>query len=325
MQKLANKVLLGYLTLACIIWGWSCRRPSNIDECQVALSRSDGGIIGTFTHEIYPGYKAARFSASEESTIYFVKEKEDKSLVMRRCIDKGGNKKIFESDEQIQTFDYSPTGDIAFIHKWKLYLVEKEKSEAVEIPFFMDIGYVKWHGDKMICQADLGLLFELDKQGNQSYQWDLKTMAEDYWAYNSVLIVGNRDSITVLRLPDLTYQWSLPVNSYYKDLGNIKYETRHRISVTGKFDSETGLTDVFFSTPDQIYSYNLETQTVASIWQQQECLVVEPGISLSPDGNFVVVTVSTGYQRPLDHKRFGIMLVGMDGEWEVLEPWNRGS
>jgi hypothetical protein len=325
MQKLINELTLVIFVLFSIFYNWSCRKPLDIDECQEYLSYTATGVVDSGTGELYPGCKMARFTTSEEPTIVFVQETKNKSRVMKRSLDRGGNKKIFESEEKIQTFDYSTTGDIAFTHDWGLYLVEKGDEEAIEIPFFINLGYVKWRGDKMVCQAGQGLLYEIDKQGNQTSQWDLQTIATDYWASDSTLIVGNKDSITVLSLPDLAFQWSLPTSEYFDDLGNVIYETRHIISVVGKYSPEQGLTEVFFSTPDQVYNYHLESKVVTSIWQQQECLIVEPGISISPDGNYVIVTVSTQYKSPMLHKRFGVMKIGLDGEWEVIEPWNRGS
>ncbi|MEZ4848792.1 MAG: hypothetical protein R3B93_09285 [Bacteroidia bacterium] len=48
-----------------------------------------------------------------------------------------------------------------------------------------------------------------------------------------------------------------------------------------------------------------------------ECYILEPGISISPDGNQIVVTISTIYS--ITQKQFGLMLLDMEGNWEILD------
>ncbi|MCB0843980.1 MAG: hypothetical protein KDE26_12060, partial [Bacteroidetes bacterium] len=294
-----------FLTLICIALEWSCRKPLDIDFCEDYFSAF--AVAQPAIYETYPGYKMARFAGDSVGTIFSIKEKQSKSQVVKYRIENKKTKVIYEQKDQIQVFDYNTSGDMAFIHKQKLFVLPKGESNSIEVPFPEDIGFVKWNGEKLICQIDQGVLVQLDQQGNLSHKWNLLTRATDYWANDSILIIANIDSITAYSLPDLNYQWSFQTRPYFENLDNVIFLSEHTISLAGIGNTANGLSKVIFSTPDQVYVYDVNSKEVMSLWEKMECYILEPGISISPDGNQIVVTISTIYS--ITQKQFGLMLL----------------
>ncbi|MCB0853906.1 MAG: hypothetical protein KDD63_16890, partial [Bacteroidetes bacterium] len=313
-NNLMRSIILS-LTLVFLLLFSACKKAVNESFCENYFTAYV--VPQPFVEEVYPGYKIPHFIDDSKQTIFCFLEKKEKSQVIRYDLNKDKTKVLFEQKEPIEHIAYSSAGDIAFIHDSKTYVLTGDATEPAQLQTSVEFGQIKWYGDKLIGQTDLGSLVVMDQQGNISQQWNLLTPIYDYWANDSFLITANTDSITAFKTSDLSYQWSFLTQSFFEDLGTVVYMSNNTISVTGKYDPLEGLSDVVFSTPDQMYKYNVLSKEIISLWERRDCYVLEHGLSVSPDGNRIVTTISTVYS--ITQKQFGLMLLDMEGNWEILD------
>mgnify|MGYP006267732753 CR=1 FL=1 len=289
------------------------------DFCRRYLTA--GGVAQPLVRETYPGYKAARFveqtgGGHDGITVVFLKETRRHTKVLRHNLDQGTTEELYQRREQIHTFAYHTAGHMAFTHDFALFLLSAGEETPIELTQVAGAGMVKWQGDHLLVQTSSHALSQVDQQGQVLQTWDFALDMIDYWADDSTLLISRQDSITAYRLPQAERMWAFSVRPYLAEQGTSVFMSANQLSLAGSYGHEGELSSVFFSTAEGIYQYVVATGEIIQHWSFYDCYVLEPGMSVSPQGNILVTTISSIID--IDSKQFGVLVYRPGGPTEFL-------
>ena len=320
-----NKLIVIFLSLLTMLFFTlpACQRIEFETESGCRAIFTAGGLTQPQQNEAYPGYKMVRFKGEEdlkEMSVVFVEEKRNRTRILRHHLREGTTETLLKRKEQIHTMDYSVSGDVAFTFEQRLFLLPNGESSPEEVVTNQPVGNIKWRwqGDDLFCQTSQFSLMVIDRAGSVQDEYQFVTPILDFWASEDLLIIANLDSITAYNLSDQIPQWSFSVEEYFEGLGTVAQISSNGICVSGRVGPQGMLSEVLFSTPESVFSYDLASGEIQSFWEQYECYVMEPGLFTSALGTHFTTTLSRVLLNGRNEKQFGLLVMQPEGPNEQI-------
>lgn len=320
-------IFLGISLLFAACQPFSFEEPQDKRSCLAYMSDSaaitfdDEGMGERTKGYLLPMY----YPGKADEILFLQRAKDERYAIIHLNLNTQEAVSLHESEFVIWSFDMNDQEELLWVESpGELTLRQRGQASAL-IPFSAPITQAKWSDSGIVVSTVKRDIYLIDSTGQVVSQmippagadWK-ESLPRPIWNVSGqVLMVEKyvtgfeKQMLMVYRLPHFGLIDSIDIRAYANENEASLRVGTNRLSLDFRYPDQLLLSRV-----NRMFLIDLSSRMAQTIWERTSCLVAEPGISLSPNGDALVAGCSQLTKSPLNNtgtprgeKERGLMLL----------------